>query len=287
MPIESEILFVPTIDNSLLLRLKTPDSWMLDLASENIDTFNKTLASVPRNYAWRYMTAEAFQTISDSHLAAGNATERYRHYWHDMICQIEAFSIMTAWRLAEVARSAVWAISRDDVVCAALMSRAALETTASYAWLQSKTKPAFDQISQGNTPTILEGLEDELLKVVFASRLKDAEKFYNPTSIATIIENIAKKIPHQETIADLYSALCEVAHPNMLGRSIYITAVDKTDIAGHENRTISMNHGPATIGILRDSISALSWSTATFSKSCFVMQESIRKILNHVNRISS
>lgn len=290
MAAKSSPLFVPPIEKSLLKRLRTPDNWMFDSVAENIDHFNKLLNSVPRNYPWEFMSAEAFQRTGSS---LGSAAGLYRHYWHDMLGQIEAFSVMSAWRLAEICRSAVWALRRGDVVCAAIMSRAALETAASYAWLQTEIRPALEQVAQRDAPTlvkyeengILKDLEDKLLKVVFASKAPDAEKFYNPTNIVTIIEKIAKKIPHQEAIAGIYFDLCEVAHPNMQGRSLYITAVQPMSGPGHEKRTLSMNHGPAAINILRHSIAALSWSTGTFSRSCVALQDSVRSMLSHLDRV--
>jgi hypothetical protein len=284
------LTIVPPIEKALLKRLQTPDGWLLDI-SKNIEGFNKLLSTVPPNYNWEFMTAEAFQQISRS-LKTESAL--YRHYWHDMLGQIEAFSIMSAWRLAEIARSAVWATRRDDVVCAAVMSRAALETTAAYAWFQSEVRPALEKVAESNSPTLvkyqeqdnMKDLENKLLRVVFASNLEDAEKYCNPRRIGKIIGDIAKKFPHQEVISSTYFALCEVAHPNMLGRSVYISSVKPMGIPGHEKRKISMEHGPATISILRHAISALSWSTGTFSRSCVVLQDSIRNMLDHLKRIS-
>lgn len=290
MAAKSNPLFVPPIEKSLLKRLHTPDNWMLDSATENIDHFNKLLNSVPRNYPWEFMSADAFQRIGSS---LGTAAALYRHYWHDMLGQIEAFSVMSAWRLAEISRSAVWALRRGDVVCAAIMSRAALETAASYAWLRTEIRPALEQVAQSDAPTlvkyeengVIKDLEDKLLKVVFASRAPGADEFYNPTNIVTIIEKIAKQIPDQEAIANIYFELCEIAHPNMRGRSLYITAVQPLGGPGHEKRMLSMKHGPATIEILRHSIAALSWSTGTFSRSCVALQDSVRKMTSHLDRV--
>jgi hypothetical protein len=174
------------------------------------------------------------------------------------------------------------------------MSRAALETTAAYAWFQTEVRPALEKVAESNSPILVKyqeqdkviDLEHKLLKVVFASNLEDAEKYCNPRRIGKIIGDIAKKVPHQEVISRTYFALCEVAHPNMLGRSVYISSVEPMGVPGHEKRKISMEHGPATITILRDSISALSWSTGTFSLSCVVLQDAIRKLVDHLKRIS-
>lgn len=92
MASKSNLLFVPPIDKSLLKRLHTPDNWMLDSVAENIDRFNKLLNTVPRNYPWEFMSAEAFQRNG----SLGSAAALYRHYWHDMLGQIDAFSVMSA-----------------------------------------------------------------------------------------------------------------------------------------------------------------------------------------------
>ncbi len=284
--------FVPAIDKSLLERLRSDDNWMLDFTAENIAAFNRMLGALPSNYPWEFMTAEAFRQIASK---LKTEEELYRLYWSDMLGQIEAFGVTTGWRLAEIARSAVWAIRRNDPLCAAIMARAALETTSSYAWLQTEIRPALDQIAQGDAPTqikyeengVTKDLEDKLLKVVFASRSADAEDFYNPTNIVTVVEKIARKIPHQAPIAETYFSLCEVAHPNFYGRSIYLTAVETIDIPGHENRTISMNHGAAALAVIADTVTALSWSMGTFPRSCAALQSSIGKMLAHVKRVTA
>jgi hypothetical protein len=78
-----------------------------------------------------------------------------------------------------------------------------------------------------------------------------------------------------------------VAHPNWAGRSIYVTHVEpgKT-IQGHEKRTISSSHGAAALVILQASVTALSWATGTFSRSCVALQETVRKMPDHLKRIT-
>jgi hypothetical protein len=290
--------FVPSIESSLLKRLHAPDNFFLGATTENIERFNALLNSVPPNYTWDFLTADAFKELSGS-LAkktpdAKVMIEIYRLYWHDMLGQIEAFSVMNAWRLGEIARSTVWALRRNDVICAAVMSRAALETAAAYAWLQTEIRPALDMVGAADGPMVIKyddqgvikDLEDKLVRVVYASKLKGEEPFYNPTNIVTIIEKIAKRIPHQEPMADAYYLLCEVAHPNWAGRSIYITNTKLGHSPGHEYRTISRSHGTDAHVILQASVTALSWATGTFSSSCVALQAAISNMAGHLKRIS-
>ena len=291
--------FVPPVDTSLLKRLHAAGNFVLETTEENIERFNKLLNSVPPNYSWDFLTADAFKELSRSlreklpHVKS--ETKVYCQYWEDTLGQIEVYSVMSAWRLGEITRSAVWALNRNDVICAAVMSRAALETTAAYAWFQTEIRPALDQVAAADSRTLIKvkdkdvfiDLEDKLLKVIYASKLKEAEDIYNPTNIVTIIGHIAKKIPHQESMADAYNLLCEVAHPNWAGRSIYITDTKPGRIPGHEHRTISSSHGTDVHVILQASVTALSWATGTFSHSCFALQEAVRRMVGHLKRISN
>ena len=86
-------------------------------------------------------------------------------------------------------------------------------------------------------------LEEYLLKTVFASRLPTTEDFYKPTNIVTIIQRVAKS-PGQEFVCPAYEILCEVAHPNFLGRSLYLLDVEPGQHEGDEMRTIGPGIGP-------------------------------------------
>jgi hypothetical protein len=129
-----------------------------------------------------------------------------RLYWKDQLGNCQAFSVMTTWRMADLARGCVWALARGDVICAALMARSSIETAANYvdfsrrvcATLIGETK----ELSRGrlvdpsvdfrtNSVTIA-GFEDLGLKTLFASRLAEAEGFYNPVNIQTVLDKTSK-----------------------------------------------------------------------------------------------
>jgi hypothetical protein len=297
MAAKSKAHFVPPLDTVLLKRL-AGDNWLLGRANDNIAALNKLLQTIPPRYTWQFLTADAFGQIAKSRTqalpAAKAMIEMYRLYWDDMLSQIEAFSIMSAWRLADLVRSAVWAVRRNDVLCAPIMSRAALETTAAYSWLQAEIRPSLEKVAEGDTMNLVKyhdqgevkDLEDKLVKVIHASRLRDQEDFYRATNITTIINKIADKIPEQRIVGDTYSVLCEVAHPNWAGRSIYITEAKPSTVAGHELRTISSQHGPSANIIVRESITALSWSAGTYRLSCVALQGAIEKMVAHLKKVA-
>jgi len=202
----------------------------------------------------------------------------YRLAWQDMVEQVQAFGMLSTLRLTELVASAVWATRRNDPLCAAIMARAALETTASYARFQTMMRPAiegaFGKFAERNL--VFGSLETELLKTLWASRLEDAEKFYNPTSIVTIIDKITAKTPGQEDVGPCYYLLCEVAHPNMLGRSLYLSEQDGQTI-------ISRNRGPSIEVIEEACLLALSWAAGTLPLSLTAMQEACRRLMVDLN----
>ena len=122
--------------------------------------------------------------------------------------------------------------------------RACLESTASYQdftrllipCLKGNQGLGFDKSYVASTE-----LEEEVLKVVFASRLSDIEA-HKPTNIVTIIER-ASKIPSQKFLWATYKDLCEVAHPNFFGRSIYILN-EVVNAPGDKIWTIGLDRGP-------------------------------------------
>jgi hypothetical protein len=294
MATKPKVQLIPPLETSLLKRLQAGDNWWLGRANDNLAALNKVLQTIPPRYPWDSLTADAFGQIVKSRTQALPADkamiEQYRLYWGDMLGQIEAFSIMSAWRLADLARSAVWAVRRSDVLCAAIMSRAALETTAAYSWLQTEIRPSLEKVAANDNLSLVkyqdQGLEEKLLKVVYASRLPDQEDFYRPTNITTIINKIADRVPEQGIAGETYSILCEVAHPNWAGRSIYVTEAKTKAIAGHELLTISSQHGPTATIIMREAVTALSWSAGTYPLSCVALQGAVQKMLVHLKRIA-
>jgi hypothetical protein len=59
-------------------------------------------------------------------------TSRPRLYWKDQLANWEAYSILNTLRLVDLARSCIWALARQEAVCASIVARSALETAAAF-----------------------------------------------------------------------------------------------------------------------------------------------------------
>jgi hypothetical protein len=221
---------------------------------------------------------EQLKTELEQLFALSRPMAGYRLAWQDMLDQVQAFGMLSVLRLIELVSSAVWAIRRDDPLCAAIMARAAMETTASYSWFQTKVRPAIEScIGKAELFIDFRELEEELLKTLWACRLEEAEKYLNPINIVTIIGHIARKIPDQEDVETCYGVLCEVAHPNMLGRSLFLSEGDGLTI-------ISRKRGPSARVIERSSLLALSWAAVTLPRSLTAMQGTCVRMLEDLKR---
>lgn len=139
-------IHIPNLDHKFV-RDRNPDgNWIVERFNENISSLDKLAGNLPRSLPWRQRTVEQFKAERDQLYALGRPLAASRLAWQDMLDQAQAFGLLSVWRLIELVSSAVWAIRRNDPLCAAIMARAALETTASYAWFQTKMRPGIDAV---------------------------------------------------------------------------------------------------------------------------------------------
>jgi hypothetical protein len=139
-------IHIPNLDPKFVRDRNPHRNWWVEQFNENISLLDKLAGNLPRSLPWRQRTVEQLKTETDRLHALGKPMAAYRLAWQDMLDQVQAFGLLFAWRLTELASSAIWGIRRNDPLCAAIMARAALETTASYAWFQTKVRPGIDAV---------------------------------------------------------------------------------------------------------------------------------------------
>ena len=271
------VTFVPTLPNSLLKRHEDADGWIQRI-NQHISEFNQWVSHFPPDYEWHFRTSEAFGA-EYRQLAAAGATvgTLNRLYWLDTLQNCQAYTFMTVWRTVELSRSAVQAIRKNECVVAAIVARAALEGVAQYLDTARTLTATLEQVSPDDLyrqAVASEELERYLVKTIFSSRLPESEDFYSPTNILTILTRISR-IEGQERLLEHYSNLCEVAHPNFFGRSVFLTDVRPGVRDGDEFRKISFSQGPSHIQILGRTLWVLSWALAAQVSSGNLMQSTI------------
>jgi len=221
-------------------------------------------------------------------------------YWKDTLGNCEAYSLMNAWRMTDIAQSGILALARNDTICASLLARSGLETAAQFVDFARTVSATLDLFTtekiQPGSPldpaidlhtTVLasEVLEKYLLKTIFVSRLSDADELYKPTNIVTIISRIAKS-PGQEAVRPAYDLLCEVAHPNFLGRSLYLLDAKPGPREGDEVRTIGPGHGPIEQRVVEAAVTAISWACWTQVTAFGLMSETIKAMVARLTAVN-
>lgn len=272
-------IHIPNLDPKFV-RDRNPDgNWVVKQFNENVSMLDELVGNLPRSLPWHPRTVEQLKAETNRLYDLGRPLDAYRLAWQDILDQVQAFGLLSTWRLTELVSSAVWAIRRNDPLCAAIVARAALETSASYAWFQSKVRPSIDDVIGKDQIVAFEQLEDEILKTLWASRLEETGDFYNPTNIVTIIGHITRKVPNQGDVKAYYDVLCEVAHPNFLGRSIFLSEQEGTTV-------ISRIRGPTAAIVEQASLFALSWAAGTLPLSLTPMQATCVRMMRDLDRIS-
>ena len=271
------VTFVPTVQSTLLSRHGNDDGWIRD-TNQHIKGFTQWVSHFPPSYEWHYRTSEAFGAEYRQLATAGAAVGTLnRLYWLDTLQNCQAYTFMTVWRTVELARGAVQAIRKNECAVAATVARATLEGVAQYLDTARTLSATLEQITLDDLyrhTVTSEKLERYLVKTIFASRLPESEDIYCPTNILTILKRLSR-IVGQERILEHYSNLCEVAHPNFLGRSVYLTNVNTGARDGDEFRKISFSQGPSHLQILGKTLWVLSWTLAAQVSSGNLMQSGI------------
>jgi hypothetical protein len=204
-------------------------------------------------------------------------------------------SLMTTLRVIDLGRSCVWALARQDAVCASLLARSALETAAAFvdaartvsatisgSAKEGKLGPVVDpSVNLRTTGVTSEDLEQYSLKTIFASKLPESETVYIPTNVVTIITRISK-VPGQEFVLPTYGVLCEVAHPNLLGRTLYFHGSEPGPWEGNELRTLGPGNGPTWHFLLEPIVAALSWACATQVSGFSLLAETINMVMDRL-----
>ncbi|MBB3545488.1 hypothetical protein FHT97_006259 [Rhizobium sp. BK399] len=242
---------------------------------------NAIADTLPDTYHWRYKTAEAFMEEANA-LAQkrGGARDLNRLYWRDTLATIEAYTVMAAWRMVDIGGAAFTLLGGEHYIPAGILARSALESAIQFvhdARTISHTLDELGKLDLTTTGVQSEALEAFLLQSVYASRQSGADEIYKSKNILTVIEKIAK-VAKDDPIAAEYEILCELTHPNFLGRSNYLVGVEAGARPGDETRLISHQNGLNSDQVLQSTLWSLSWAIEGQATSIHLVQRSIRDL---------
>jgi hypothetical protein len=279
---------VPPLSRSIKATVSRSQNEWVKRVDQSIKDLNDLAKLLPRKYGWRFRTVDAFNAeikrITEEY--KGDCLAINRFYWSDLLGYVEAFELMTTWRNIDLARSCISAISKNDVTGAAQFIDAARTVSATIAGTDQKPGGIIALNTDPHTQVLTSSeLEQYLLKTVFGSRLPKTDEHLQAINALGIIRRLSKS-PGQEFILQTYELLCEVAHPNFYGKSIYLLLREDGPVEGNELRTIGPGNGPVSPQIIEASLSALSWMCAGNVSAFALMSKTVGALMGRLQKLA-
>lgn len=255
-----------------------------------IGGLNAIAQGLPDRYHWRFKSAEAFQSEAARIPRGGDAVRTLNTlYWRDTLGSLEAYSVMAVWRMIDLGQAAVRLIEAENIVPACIIARSALESAIQFVHDARTMSSTLEDVAKAdlarNVATSTE-LEAFILQTVFASRQSGADEIYKSKNILTVIDKIAK-VAKADPLKERYEVLCEVTHPNFLGRSLHIVDVQKGTRDGDELRVIGHQNGLSCETVMESALWSLSWAIEGQSTSVHLLQNSIRNMFETFDFLGS
>jgi hypothetical protein len=292
-----ELIIIPSIPSELRDKLRGSTNVWVQRVDEHIVLLNTLIRDLPKAYKWKFRTVEGFTTqVEELARSASDMFPINQLVWRDHLGSCQAYSLMTTWRIVELARGCVWAIARGEVIASALLARSALETAVQLVDMARRVSATLagagpedrggrlldPKLDLNSMLTASQDFEDLILKTLFGTRLPESDEFYKAKNVLSLIQ-AATRIAGQEKLLPMYETLCEVAHPNFIGRSIYILDRLPTGRVGEEIRVIGPGLGPSAGAIVETVIGGLSWACGTNVSAFDLMAETMKAVATRLS----
>lgn len=272
------------------------ESWLKKIIDESghpfvrdseslIKYFFELYNQIPLEYGWRFTSVESFKKQVER--LKDKPDEWNRLYWHDMANNIEAYGVMMIWRAGEILTHAIKSINARDLLAPAILSRSLIEIAA-FSLKNSNVivktiEDIYSNISKLGKTTHFYGCEDlEVLTVsmIFGTRLEELSNHPSQTNILTYIQWLTKNKNAKE-LWTVYTFLCELAHPNVIGNARFWFTLENKREDGSERITMNRHAESVTTADIREKILwALGWSAGTIRNSFELLRESDLIIFN-------
>jgi hypothetical protein len=126
---------------------------------------------------------------------------------------------------------------------------------------------------------ISEELEKFLLKAIWGTRLGEPKDYLLQKNVLTTIQKISKN-PTAADLLPTYEYLCEIAHPNVVGNTRFLSHVEKIYDDGTELRVISRDAlAPESIQTVDKTKWAIVWGAAVIFNAFQMTSDGVRSVL--------
>lgn len=241
-------------------------------ANEGIKLLLELDSQIPENQPWVSMTDDAFAFRVKR---ASTVSHVNKLFWTDVSCNCAAFATMAVWRGAELLRPAIRAINQKEFVAGAVLSRSMLELASAFILHANTWHSSVRELVKldPKDPIVSPEIESFVTKAIWGRRFSEPEKHIEQTNCLTFINRLSRN-PNCPDLTPVYSFLCEVAHPNVVGYARYWADETEKTNGGIEYRMMSKTIRASTVTeIIEKSLWALAFSSACINNGYALFSE--------------
>lgn len=273
----ADVLPFPQLSESLVDFCKGSANEFTRLTPEWVVGCFELDKALPDQYGWRLSDVSA---IKQQMSGLKDVREINRVFWKDQAHNIQAYSVITFWRGTELIKAAIRSLNVGEVVAPAVLARALLELTSAYLLNANIIEKTSTELRfPPNTSVSSKYLEEQVLKMIWGTRLGEPEPHLKQSNIVTIIKKLSRN-PKGAELLPKYEFLCEVAHPNVIGNGRYWSHVEGINTDG--SKTVSLSRtaqGSGSEQILEATLWSLGWSAGTLLNGFAMIRKSLANIL--------
>jgi hypothetical protein len=233
---------------------------------------------LPNEYGWRFSSEDALRKQLNE--APNNYRELNSIFWEDQARNVEAYSVMTLWRGAELVRACLKGVNEKEVIAPAILGRSLLELSTVFLLNANSLHKTFKELSfPENTLLRSTEVEEFVVKMIWGTRYGDPEPHVTQTNIMTSLQRLSRN-PEADNLMPTYNFLCDIAHPSFIGNTSYWSHLESVYPDGSEKRILSRSSNrQLNEEIFNKTIWALGWSSACIRNAFEIMSEANQTLL--------
>jgi hypothetical protein len=233
---------------------------------------------LPNEYGWRFSSEDALRKQLNE--APNNYRELNSIFWEDQARNVEAYSVMTLWRGAELVRACLNGVNEKEVIAPAILGRSLLELSTVFLLNANSLHKTFKELSfPENTLLRSTEVEEFVVKMIWGTRYGDPEPHVTQTNIMTSLQRLSRN-PEADNLMPTYNFLCDIAHPSFIGNTSYWSHLESVYPDGSEKRILSRSSNrQLNEEIFNKTIWALGWSSACIRNAFEIMSEANQTLL--------
>jgi len=274
----AEVIAFPQLSESLSAFCAASEDPMVRTAPQWISGCLELDQTLPPQYGWRFSDQEALRKQVSG---LKSSTEFNRVFWTDQARNVEAYSMMSMWRGAELLKPAIRSLNVGELITPSVLARSLLELSTAYLLHANTIEKLFSELTfPPNTLVTSQEFEERVVRMIWGTRLGEPEPHLKQTNVLTLIQKLAKN-PEAAELLPHYEFLCEIAHPNVIGNNRFWSHVERVNDDGSQTRTLARTaNGDHAFEIQSKVLWSLAWSAGSLRNSFTLTHTALNALLS-------